>query len=1145
MRTMSKKQILKMAIFLLATLLASCHFFNKTTLFHLLPPEKTGVHFENKVTENERTNVLEYMNIYTGAGVAAGDVNNDGLTDLFFAGNQVSCRLYFNRSTSPLLAEPAPPKRGEGAGGEVKFEDVTEQSGIRTDRWCTGVTMADVNADGWLDIYVCVSGNGAWASTANLLFINKKDGTFKEEAAHFGIADQRLCMHASFFDYDVDGDLDLFLITNPADLMVTGVNNVTAPQPTGERKGADILYRNEGNGKFTDVSKLAGIVEDGYSLGATVSDFNLDGFPDIYVSNDFLSSDIFYVNQGDGTFKNQLAESFKHTSFASMGNDAADVNNDGLPDIFVLDMLPEDNFRRKMLIPATNIDKFNLAIEKGFARQYTRNTLQLNLGIRNTEYEIRNAGDGGDSAFRIPHSAFQEVALLSGVAATDWSWSPLFADFDLDGDKDLLVTNGFYRDLGDLDYINYQFAQRSPMGTQEAKRAKKLDDIHGLPTVPLQNYLFENLGTTPVPTFQKRSDDWGLSEKTFTNGACYADLDNDGDLEIILNEFNEKAKIYENKARQMGEAAPNFLSIKLVGKAANPFAVGARIWLHTPDGTVQFLENQPARGYESSMDTRPFFGLGQNAVADSVGVVWSGGWRQVLKNVAANQFLVVEDLRIRGFEDLTHQQVSTSNPQIFKSSNPQNFTHLENNFLDFKQQILLPHGHSKQSPALATGDLNGDGLADFFASGAMGGKSALFFQKPDGSFSKKTLEPACPADETDALFFDADGDDDLDLYVVRGGSEHRAGDAALQNALFQNDGRGNFSLKPDALPDTKSSGGCVAAGDFDGDGDLDLFVGGRISSGEYPRAPRSFLLKNDGKGKFSDATPDFLKNIGMVADAIFADFDGDGWQDLALTGEFMPVQIFKNERGKIHHSSFIIHHSEGWWNSLAAADFDGDGDLDLLAGNLGLNTRYRASPEQPLSIFSKDFDGNGTTDPIIVHYDGGERQVFHTRDDLAVQIPAMKKRFSSYQIFAKTSFDKSFRSEELAGALELRAECFESSYFENLGGGKFTRRALPLPAQVSPIQDFLIEDFNNDGKLDFLAVGNSYETEYTTGRYDAGMGCLFLGDGRGGFSFVENRKSGFWADGDARSIIRIEMKNGQKRIVVGNNGAGLLEYFWK
>ncbi len=1097
------RYIWAISIILLLTIggLNGCQFFEKNTLFCLLTPAKTGILFENRVEENEKTNVLEYMNIYTGGGVAVGDVNNDGLMDLFFAGNQTTSRLYLNK-------------------GNWAFEDITEKAGIQTNRWCTGVTMADINADGWVDIYVCVSGNAQWATTENLLFINKKDGSFEEKAAEFGIADPRLCMHATFFDYDLDDDLDLFIITNPADQMVTGVNNVTAPQPTGERKGADILYRNDGNHHFTDVSAEAGITEDGYSLGASIADFNLDGWPDIYVSNDFLSSDIYYINQGDGTFENRVNSCFKHTSFASMGNDAADINNDGLTDLFVLDMLPEDNFRRKMLIPPTNIDKFNLAIERGFARQYTRNTLQINLGDR-----------------------FSDVALLSGVEATDWSWAPLFADLDLDCDKDLLVTNGFYRDLGDMDYINYQFSQRSPMGTEAAKRSKKLADIHGLPTVPLQNYLYENLNTGQIPTFQKRSNDWGLPEKGFSNGAVYADLDNDGDLDLVMNEFNSTAKVYENRARQMEQPA-HYLALKLKMDGKNPDAIGAKIRLYTPDGTVQTVENQPAHGYESSVDPRPFFGMGNHTQADSLVVDWPGGGRQVLKNIQADQVL-----EMKCAPNAQHPAGLAATPQQpwfgAAATLLNGIKHQENNFIDFKTQVLLPHGHARQSPALAKGDLNGDGLEDFFMSGALGGASYLFFQKTDGTdFIQKTLETACPADETDAHFFDADSDNDLDLWVVRGGSEHKEGAAELQDMLFENDGRGNFTPKQGAVPDTKSSGGCVVTGDFDKDNDLDVFIGGRVAGGAYPKAPRSYLLKNDGKGHFSDITPAYLTNAGMVSGAVVGDFNADGWLDLAITGEYMPVQILKNQQGQLE-APYSIPNTAGWWNCLRAADMDGDGDLDMLAGNLGLNSRYRAAPGKPLAVYSKDMDGNGVTEPIMVHYESNKRYIFHTRDELAAQIPAMKKRFQTYKQYAESRFEKSFRDEELEGALVLQAECFESSFFENIGQGKFVRRKLPLPAQVAPIQDFWIEDINHDTQPDVLAIGNSYETEYTTGRYDAGVGALFLGNGKGDFSHIENRKSGFWADRDARKIIPITMKNGQKWVIIANNAAELQTYVWR
>jgi enediyne biosynthesis protein E4 len=1083
---------------LLFSIINSCTYFEKNTRFKLLDPNKSGISFENKVQENERTNVLEYMNIYTGAGVAAADFNQDGLVDLFFAGNQVSSKLYLNR-------------------GDLRFEDVTERAGLTTDRWCTGVSTVDINADGWLDIYLCVSGNAAWHNTANLLYINQKDGTFQENAAEYGLAEQRLCMHAVFFDYDRDGDLDAFLATNPADQMVTGVNNVTANAPETERKGIDILYRNDGNGHFTDVSHEAGITEDGYSLGVTVSDFNQDGWVDIYVANDFLSSDVFYINQGNGTFKNQLNQSFKHTSFASMGTDAADVNNDGLTDLFVLDMLPEDNYRRKMLIPPTNIDKFNLAIERGYARQYTRNTLQLNHGCQQQ----------GLAA----NPQFSDAALMAGVAATDWSWAPLFADFDLDGDKDIFVSNGFYRDLGDLDYINYQFTQRSPMGSDNAKRNKKLADIHGLPNVPLQHYLFEHQGQQPVPTFKKSNDTWGLEEKGFSNGACYADLDNDGDQELILNTLNSPAKVYENTSRQ-AKSPPHYLTVQLQGDRLNPFAYGAKVTVFT--GTnQQLIEVQPARGYESSMDIRPCFGLDTCAQVDSIIVIWPQGQKQIIPSVNANQCLIINQL-----DNLSQSQIAIAPPEslYFSAAQMAPYTHIENYFIDFKTQVLLPHGHSRQGPAIATADVNRDGLTDYFVSGAMGGRSTFFIQKTDGSgFDPKTLETACPADEPAAYFFDADGDKDQDLYVARGGSEHQEGAEALQDALFINDGKGNFTPLP--LPDTKAAGGCVTILDFDLDNDLDVFVGGHVAGGAYPRAPRSHLLQNDGRGQFTDATPNALKNIGMVTASEHYDINQDGWDDLILVGEWMPITFVLNQKGQLNTLK-TLENTSGWWNCISLADIDNDGDLDLLAGNQGTNTRYKASASAPLMLYSKDFDNNGSIEAIITHIDGGQREIFHTRDELATQIPAMKKRFSTFNQYAKTSFEQSFRSEELAGALKLDAVLLESCWFENKGNDQFATHTLPLAAQMAPIQSFFTSDFNADGNIDFIAVGNSYETDYTTGQYDASKGACFLGDSNGGFTFVPNRVSGFWADGDARDLAFLYMKNNDKRLIIAqNNGA--------
>ncbi|WP_238808597.1 VCBS repeat-containing protein [Emticicia aquatica] len=1070
----------------------------------MLSSSETGVKFVNKVEENDEYNVLEYMNIYTGAGVAAGDINNDGLPDLFFSGNQTSCKLYLNK-------------------GALNFEDITEKAGLKTDRWCTGVSMVDINQDGWLDIYVNVSGSPKFGNLANLLYVNngrnaKGEITFTEKAEEYGIAEKRQTMNASFFDYDKDGDLDLFLITNPADEMLTGVNSLNGRKLQGESAGTDILYRNDGNQnglspRFTDVSKEAGILNDGYSLGCAISDVNGDGFPDIYVSNDFLSNDILYINNQDGTFTDKASQYLKHTSFASMGNDIADFNNDGLPDICVLDMLPEDNFRKKMLIPTANYDKFQLSLKLGYNPSYTRNTLQLNNG----------------------NQTFSEIAFLSGVSATDWSWSSLLADYDNDGDKDLMVTNGFYRDLGNLDYINYQASQQSPMGTMEAKRKEKLKAIHNLDNVPLQNYLFENNGNL---TFTKRSDEWGFTEKGFSNGACYADLDNDGDLDLVINCFNSEAKIYKNRSNERSKN--NFLTVKFNGKKPNLQGIDSKVWLFS-DGKMQFQELNPYRGYESTMDTKLVFGLGKTPKIDSVVVEWSDGKRQTIFQPKANQVLIINYLPQSYFPQ------KTTNELLFNEIADKlgiNYDHQENNFADFKEQVLLPHLHSKLGPFIAVGDINGDKLEDFYVGAASGYNGSFFIQSRNGSFNQKVLtKNNIQAEETGVLLFDADNDKDLDLYTVSGGSENPEGSDEQQDSFYENEGNGNFHFVTNSLPDTKASGSCVSACDFDKDGDLDLFVGGRVRPNEYPLAPRSYLLKNS-KGKFIDITPPELQNIGMVTSAIWIDYDNDGWHDLLLAGEFMPITLFKNGKGKVVHKSEIVN-SSGWWNSLAAGDFDNDGDIDFIAGNLGLNTRYRASVEEPLSIYAKDFDKNGRIDPIMGYFVQHEKHIFHTRDELITQIPAMKSRFTSYEKYAQATFVESFLKEEIANAYVLQSVCFESSYFENKGNGQFKRIALPIESQFAPVNGILIGDYNNDSHLDILLAGNSYDTETSTGRYDAGTGLLLTGNGKGDFNVNRSAKTGFIADKDVKSLAEIRATDGSKVILVGNNSAKIEAYKYK
>jgi hypothetical protein len=1073
--------------------MAACSCGRKNTLFQSVSSSYSGIHFINRVEENDTFNVLEYMNIYTGAGVASGDINNDGLTDLYFSSNRNGGRLYLNK-------------------GNLKFEDISDKAGFVHDRWETGVSMVDINQDGWLDIYVNVAGSEKFGNLANLLYINNHDGTFTESAEKYGIADTRLTMNASFFDYDKDGDLDLFLITNPADERVSGINNITERQLNGESKGTDILYRNNGNETFTDVSKDAGILVEGYSLGAAISDLNGDSWPDIYVSNDFLTNDILYINNRDGTFTDRTGEYLKHTSFASMGNDVADFNNDARPDIFVLDMLPEDNYRRKMIIPAVSYDKFQLSLQKGYEPQYTRNTLQLNNG----------------------NGSFSEIAFLSGVSSTDWSWSALWADYDNDGDKDMMVTNGFYRDLGNLDYIHYQARLQNPMGSRDAKREEKLKAINNLPKIPLQNYLFENDGNL---RFKKQSDEWGFTDKGFSNGASYADLDNDGDLELIINEFNGEAKLYRNTANNL--VKNNFLTVKLQGNTPNIQGIGSHVYLYT-GGEKQLIEFNPYRGFESSVEPLIHFGLAKQAMVDSVIVVWPDGKRTMKQNIKSNQQILI---KYNDAGQLKTDSITGGQNKLFTRLNDSSiidYVHVENEYVDFKLQPLLPSMHSQNGPGIAVGDINGDGLEDFYAGAASGSNGMYFLQQENGSFKKKELPRTIAYEDMGVILFDADNDNDLDLYVVSGGSENLQNTPEQQDRLYINDSKGNFTYAPQLLPDTRASGSCVVAADYDKDGDLDLFVGGRVVPGSYPYSPQSYLLNNT-QGKFTDVSDTQLPDkgkMGMVCSALWTDYNNDGWTDLMVAGEFMPLTIIPNQNGTMNFNAAIrVKDSGGWWNSIAAADFDEDGDIDYIAGNLGLNSRFRASPEKPLCIYAKDFDKNGRIDPVMCYYVNDKNYIYPTRDEMVKQINAMRGRFETYKSYADVTFEESFSPAELSDALVMKLECTESVYLENLGNGKFTKRALPIEAQFAPLYGMLTGDFNNDGHIDVIVAGNSYATESSTGRYDAMTGLLLTGDGKGNFHTNDAAQTGLLADKDVKALTELTGANGKSMLLVANNNA--------
>ncbi|MBL7872297.1 MAG: VCBS repeat-containing protein [Cyclobacteriaceae bacterium] len=1095
-----KRSTIFVALLMASWILTKCQP-KKSSLFSLVPSSQTNIHFNNLLVETEDVNVNTYMNIYTGAGVAAGDINNDGLTDLFFSGNQVTSRLYLNK-------------------GNLTFEDITESAGVLNTRWGTGAVMVDVNQDGWLDVFMCVSGNSM--DNNNLIFINNKDNTFKESSKQYGLTDKRQAMHASFFDYDRDGDLDLFIITNPASYE-NKVNHLQPRKLHGESESTDLLYRNNGNNTFTDVSLEAGILVEGYSLGLAITDINNDQWPDIFISNDFVGNDILYVNNRDGTFINEAARYFKHTSFAGMGNDVADINNDGLVDIVELDMRPEDNKRQKLIIPPTGYDKFQLSLKMGYEPQYTRNTLQLNQG----------------------NNKFSEIAFLAGVSSTDWSWSPLLADYDNDGDKDLFVTNGFLRDLGNMDFISYQNIYNTPLGTAQSKSDKKLNSIKELEGASLRNYFYENNGHLQ---FIDRSEAWGIHQAGFSHGATYADLDNDGDLDIVINNMNAEASIYRNNSNQL--FARNFIRIKLIGSDKNRNGIGASMTIYTHT-KKQFLENYKSRGFESGMDDVLHIGLDTATIIDSLEVTWPDGNQQTLKHIESNQLLQVH------YKEAT-KQVSylKAMPKLFSSLSNAGITyeHKENTFVDFKVQPLLPHTHSKNGPGIAVSDLNKDGLEDFFVGGTTAGPGALFIQKPDGTFENwSTLSQSNLADDMGVLFFDADGDGDDDLYVVSGGSEEIKESRSYQDHLYLNNGQGIFTESVDALPPLIQSGSCVIAADYDHDGDLDLFVGGRLVPGEYPLPANSYLLRNDSDHtgcKFINITLSVapkLLSLGMVTGGLWTDVDNDGWMDLMLVGEFMPITFFKNINGKTFEKqeSQSLARTSGWWNSITAGDFDRDGDMDYIAGNLGLNSRYQGTAEEPVCVYAKDYDKNGSIDPVMTYYLEGNKHIIHSRDELISQISVMKLRFNNYKDYAEANFENSFLKSEIDGAYVTCAERFETSYIKNMGGGNFEIEALPIECQFAPVFGMVVNDFNEDGFLDALLTGNSYAPEGTTGRYDASVGVYLQGNGAGKFNPLSAIESGIYIDGDAKGLAALSDATGNGILLNGNNSSAIKTFVYK
>lgn len=1067
------------------------------SLFVLHTSESTGIEFSNTLYETTELNIITFEYFNNGAGVAVGDINGDGLQDLYFSGNMVPGKLYLNK-------------------GNFKFEDITAKAGIDTqNKWGSGVSMADVNGDGLLDIYLCFAGPYDAQRRKKQLYINNGNLTFSEKAAEFGLDDDAYTTQAAFFDYDRDGDLDVYLLNNITDDL--GPNIIRPKRIRGEMINTDRLYRNDG-GRFTNVSVKAGILKEGYGLGVAIGDVNQDGWPDVYVSNDYLSNDLLWINNHDGTFTDRASEYFRHTSYSSMGCDMQDINNDAFPDIVAVDMLPPGHVRRKLMMGGINHNRYRSEIAAGYTPQYMRNTLQL------------HQGPGPDG-----RPVYSEIGQLAGISATDWSWSPLIADLDNDGWRDLLISNGYPRDITNMDFASFKASPDMRGKSDEAFIAQLVKNLKSVPPAYLPNYIFKNKGNLQ---FEDVSSEWGFTQPSFSHGAAVADLDNDGDLDYIANNSYDKVFVYENRA----ETLPNhhFLRIKLNDSNGNTGGLGAKVWVYC-DSMVWFAEYSPFRGYQSTVEPFLHFGVGNHKRIDSIAVQWPLGDWQVIPEISADTVLLISRQGGMQRKDFVIHWGET----MFKTwDQTPNFQHIDPYFDDFSILRLLPHKHSQEGPRIAVADVNGDGLDDFFIGGAFRQPGRLFVQQRNGSFSIKILDPGDSMEEDlGSVFFDADGDQDLDLYVCSGSSEFPLESPLYRDRLYRNDGKGNFSLSSDALPQFNTSTSCVAAADYDHDGDQDLFVGGRLTPEHYPESPRSYLLENRD-GRFHDVTQAVapgLSRIGMVTDALWSDVGGDGWPDLILAGEWMPLCVFRNEKGTFPGSleQVSIPHTTGWWNRLAAADLDGDGDEDYIAGNLGLNTPYQIKGEHSLSLYYGDFDQNGRPDPFVVQNLNGKTAPVAYRDDVLSWVFPLRKKFTSYLSYANAEWNDFFPGVQ---AQQIEARLMSTVWVENQGSGSFLVHPLPIEAQLSPVYGIQIGDFNFDGKADLLLSGNSSAADPHVGNYDAFNGLLLTGMGNGSFLPVHFRESGFFVPGEGRDLKILRVAGNKKIILCSQNNGKLIGF---
>ncbi|MEW4923214.1 VCBS repeat-containing protein [Algibacter sp. 2305UL17-15] len=1064
---------------------------NEIKAFNLLSKEQSGIDFKNTIVEETQDmNCFNFFNIYNGGGVAIGDINNDGLSDIFFTGNQVDNALYLNE-------------------GDLKFKDITKKAKVSGAKsWTTGVTMVDINADGWLDIYVSMSGSekSSPSERKNLLYINNKDLTFTESAKTYGIDDSAHTNHAAFFDYDNDGDLDLYTLNHPlgfGDYITTRLEKAKNPKDFE----TDKLFQNNGNNTFTEVTNEAGIRNYAFGLSVSVADYNNDGWTDIYVANDYSEPDNLYINNKDGTFTDNVHTSMKHISQFSMGSDAGDINNDGLNDLIVVDMMAEDNRRKKTNMQGMNIQAFYTNYQLGRHLQYMQNMLQLNRG----------------------QGKFSEIAELSGISNTDWSWSPLFCDLDNDGWKDVYITNGIKRDLR-----NNDFTKELSKYTRDYIQENHKTLAEKIPSEPVDNYVYKNMGDL---NFKKRNAKWKFKYKGYTNGAAYGDLDNDGDLDLVINNLEDTSMVFENKV-----ATANYIKVKLTGAGKNTNAIGAKVTIKTKKG-IQFSEMQPTRGFLSSSEPVLHFGLGEVREIDEINVAWINGKHTTLNKVKANQIVEID-------QNASENQKSKDNEIVLGFSFTDvtekagvRFKHHEQFYEDYDREVLLPQRYSQNGPFISKADVNNDGLDDFFIGGASGQSGVLYIQTTTGRFIESKSQPWKShklQEDMGSAFIDVNNDGFLDLYVASGSNEWEENSKNYQDRLYLNDGKGNFTYSANSIPKLTNSGSCVVPFDFDKDGDTDLFVGSRVVPGKYPLTPKSTLLVNNN-GILVDKTMDLapeLQNIGMVTDAIWADYDNDSDSDLVITGEWMPITIFENDNGKLSnkYTQTTLQHKTGWWYSITSGDFDNDGDLDFIAGNLGLNSKYQTD-DGPLEVYAKDMDNNGTHDIVLGYYENNIAYPLRGKSCSTQQVPSLSSKIPTYDVFGNSSV-KDVYGEALEDAFYRKANWFASSYIENRGNNKFKIRALPNYAQFSPINKTIAIDINKDGNLDLITAGNMHSAEIETARHDASYGLVLLGNGKGSFN-IEEKLHTLFAEGDVKDMVLIMGKNDTPIILLGQNNAPL------